>query len=177
MVLGKKSFIRCAVVASALWATVACAEDNQAKAVISDIVNTQGQSVGTLTMMQGTEGVIINIKAEHLPPGYHGMHFHAVGDCSGDGFKSAKGHVMPSGKPHGFLNSKGPHEGNLPNLVVASDGTAEVELYSQMVSLEGGAANLLDEDGSTLIIHTNRDDYSSQPIGGAGGRVACAVIK
>ena len=35
---------------------------------------------------------------------------------------------------------------------------------------------LMDEDGSALIIHEAEDDHISQPIGGAGGRVACAVI-
>ena len=56
------------------------------------------------------------------------------------------------------------------------DGTVEVELYSQLVSLTEGRANLLDADGSSLIIHENPDDHTSQPIGGAGGRIACAVI-
>ena len=106
------------------------------------------------------------------------MHFHKVGDCSDlAAFKSAGGHVDPHTKPHGFLNPNGPHEGNLPNLVVGSDGKAEVELYSEMVSLVSGPANLFDEDGSALIIHINRDDHMSQPIGGSGGRIACAVIK
>jgi len=39
------------------------------------------------------------------------------------------------------------------------------------------SADLLDEDGTALIIHENRDDHLTQPIGGAGARVACAVIK
>jgi len=92
-------------------------------------------------------------------------------------FKTAEGHIDPDKKPHGFLNLKGPHEGNLPNLIVGSDGTAEVELYSQLVSFKGGKAALFDEDGSSLIIHTNPDDHDTQPIGGAGGRVACASLK
>jgi len=86
------------------------------------------------------------------------------------------GHVMPHGKPHGFMNSGGPHAGNLPNLIVRKDGTALVELYSGLVSLTDGPANLLDADGATLIIHENEDDHDTQPIGGAGGRVACGVI-
>ena len=144
----------------------------------ADIINNSGITIGTVQVEQGHKGVLVNIQAEALPPGYHGMHFHAVGDCSDLAeFKSAGGHVNPFDTPHGFLNPDGPHEGNLPNLVVAADGTVEVELYSDLVELESGAAKLLDDDGTALIIHTDKDDHYSQPIGGSGGRIACAVIK
>ncbi|MCX4026637.1 superoxide dismutase family protein [Endozoicomonas sp. SM1973] len=142
------------------------------------IINNQGKTIGNVAIKQGTEGVLINIKAKGLPPGYHGMHFHRKGDCSDLAtFKSAEGHIDPHKKPHGYLNPKGPHEGNLPNLIVSQDGSVEVELYSHMVQLKEGPAKLLDEDGSALIIHANKDDHTSQPIGGSGGRLACAIIK
>lgn len=151
---------------------------DQHDSVTETIVNNSGQSIGEVFITQGTEGVLINIKVTGLPPGYHGMHFHTVADCSDhDHFKNAKGHIDPHKKPHGYLNPDGPHEGNLPNLIVAKDGSVEVELYSEMVSLKDGEARLLDEDGSALIIHANRDDHTSQPIGGSGGRLACAEIK
>jgi superoxide dismutase, Cu-Zn family len=41
----------------------------------------------------------------------------------------------------------------------------------------GGKMSLKDADGSSLVIHANADDGLTQPIGGAGDRVACAVIK
>jgi Cu-Zn family superoxide dismutase len=144
----------------------------------AELIDNSGTAIGTVQVEQAHKGVLINLKAKDLPPGYHGMHFHAVGDCSDlAAFKSAGGHVNPFDTPHGFRNPEGPHEGNLPNLVVAADGTVEVELYSDLVSLEAGAANLLDEDGTALIIHTDKDDHYSQPIGGSGGRIACAVIQ
>lgn len=144
----------------------------------ADLTDNSGKTIGTVLVEQGHKGVLINLKAKDLPPGYHGMHFHAVGDCSDlNAFKSAGGHVNPFDMPHGFRNPDGPHEGNLPNLVVADDGTVEVELYSDLVELDSGPAKLLDNDGTALIIHTNQDDHYSQPIGGSGGRIACAVIK
>ena len=147
-------------------------------AITSDIINNKGKKVGRITLTQGTEGVIVNIKASKLPAGYHGMHFHSVADCSDKAsFKKSKGHVNPDNKPHGFKNSQGPHEGNLPNLIVAKNGKVEVELYTQMISLTSGSANLLDKDGSALIIHIDKDDHTSQPIGGSGSRIACAEIK
>lgn len=150
--------------------------DGKAKA---DIINNDGRSIGSATFVQGTNGVLITIRVTNLTPGRHGMHFHNVGDCSDskDGFKKAGGHIAPTGKPHGYLNPDGPHEGNLPNLIVGEDGVAEVELYTQLVTVSGGAAALLDKNGSALIIHENPDDHMTQPIGGAAARIACGVIK
>jgi Cu-Zn family superoxide dismutase len=148
------------------------------KTATSELINNQGERVGTLTLTQGTAGVLITLRVSGLPPGYHGMHFHAMADCSDHAaFKKAGGHVDPHKKPHGFLHPGGPHEGNLPNLIVDQGGKAELELYTQMVSLEQDPAKLLDEDGSSLIIHANRDDHRSQPIGGSGDRIACAAVK
>ncbi|MGB3311510.1 MAG: superoxide dismutase family protein [Nodosilinea sp.] len=144
----------------------------------ADLIDNSGKTIGMVQVEQGHKGVLIDLKAKDLPPGYHGMHFHTVGDCSNlESFKSAGGHVNPFNMPHGFRNPDGPHEGNLPNLVVANDGTVAVELYSDLVELDSGPAKLLDDDGTALIIHTNKDDHYSQPIGGSGGRIACAVIE
>ena len=54
---------------------------------------------------------------------------------------------------------------------------AEVFTSHARLSQNGPGQWLLDADGSALVIHANADDHSSQPIGGAGDRVACAVIK
>lgn len=151
----------------------------------SDIIDNAGENIGVAQYTQGAEGVLIEITAEGLPAGKHGMHFHEVGTCADhDHFKMAKGHIMPTGKPHGFLNKDGgPHEGNLPNLIVHEDGSVHVELYSKMVSLNGRKGEwgdqpaLLDDDGSVLMVHINEDDHKTQPIGGAGARIACGVVK
>lgn len=144
-----------------------------------DLLNRKGDRAGSALLYQGTDGVLIRIAVSGLEPGVHGMHFHAAGTCDdpAEGFKATGGHVMPLGKPHGYMNPDGPHAGNLPNLIVHADGTAVVELHTHLVSLTDGPAALLDEDGSTLIIHENEDDHLTQPIGGAGGRVACGVVQ
>ena len=38
------------------------------------------------------------------------------------------------------------------------------------------AEMLMDDDGSAIVVHENPDDHVTQPIGGAGGRVACGVL-
>ena len=158
----------------------AFAADHIGEKAHSVILNNQGEDIGQAQYTQGSEGVLVEIKLDGLPAGKLGMHFHEVGSCEDhEQFKMAKGHIMPIGKPHGYLHPEGPHEGNLPNLIVYEDGSAHVELYTELVSLSGrgGKVALLDDNGSVLMIHINEDDHATQPIGGAGARIACGVIK
>ena len=145
----------------------------------STIINQQGDTIGEALYRQGRHGLLIEIQVAGLPPGMHGMHFHAVGVCNDTfNFKHSGGHIMTEGKPHGYLHMQGPHEGNLPNLIVHADGTAHVELYTELVSLHGhnGSLQLLDDDRSALVIHRDPDDHHSQPIGNSGPRIACGVV-
>ena len=116
------------------------------------------------------------IRAGGLAPGWHALQFHAVGDCSDAGtFERAKGHVNHDGGKHGFLNPEGPDEGDLPNVYANPDGSANAEVWTDTpLNGEGG---LRDRDGSALIVHAGEDDHTTQPIGNAGARVACTVIK
>ena len=144
------------------------------------IINSDGDKIGGFILTQGNEGVLLEIKLSGLKTGKHGMHIHESGTCDySDNFNSAKGHVMQKGKPHGFLNINGPHAGNLPNLIVDKHGDAHVELYTQLLSLNGlgKLPSLFDEDGASLVIHETEDDHFSQPIGGSGKRVACGIIQ
>ncbi len=154
-------------------ATVALAEP-----VEINIIGGEGTSIGTATLRDAPTGVLMRIEIgeDGLEPGWHGMHLHAVGDCSDVGiFKLSKGHINFDGKEHGLLNEKGPDNADLPNIHANDDGTANAEVFTTLVTLSG-ERGLLDEDGSALVIHANPDDHMSQPIGGAGGRVACGVI-
>ncbi len=146
------------------------------------IVGVDGRPVGLLTLAEGPRGVLVRINtfAGMLPPGWHGVHFHAVGDCSARGFASAAAHAGHTDRTdHGLLADGGPEPGDLPNLLVPSaQQGAAVEFFSPFVTLGTvrGRTALRDADGSALIIHANPDDHTSQPIGGAGDRIACAVI-
>ncbi|MEM7680204.1 MAG: superoxide dismutase family protein [Pseudomonadota bacterium] len=150
---------------------------HQAASAHAHVLNNKGEEIGHADFKEATGGVLMHVTVEGLPPGLHGMHFHEVGDCSDhEHFKEAGGHIEHE-KPHGYLHPNGPHAGNLPNLIVHEDGTAKVELYTNLVSMQGGEHALLDEDGSTLMIHVNEDDHVTQPIGGSGERIACGVIE
>lgn len=139
-----------------------------------------GREIGTVVITDAPNGVLLRIDVRGLPPGWHGMHFHEKGDCSGAAFKAAGSHVHADTPiVHGFLAEGANDAGDLPNLHIDADGNASVELYSTLVSTTGRGDRpaLRDFDGSALVIHANPDDYTTQPIGGAGERIACSLIK
>ena len=143
------------------------------------ILGPKGEAMGAAILTAAPHGVLMRVEAKGLTPGWHGLHFHEKADCSSADFKSAGGHMHDSAPvAHGLLNPDATETGDLPNLFAGGDGVANAEVFSSFVSLSReGRAPLLDLDGSALIIHASPDDHLTQPIGGAGARVACAVIK
>lgn len=143
------------------------------------IINGQGAEIGKATLTQGATGLLIKVEAAGLTPGWHGIHIHATGQCAAP-FTSAGAHINHTAPktPHGLLNAQGPDDGDLPNLYAAADGSAHGEFFTTKarISQDGPGQWLWDADGSALVIHANPDDHNSQPIGGAGDRVACAVL-
>jgi Cu-Zn family superoxide dismutase len=139
--------------------------------------------IGSVAVTQGATGVVVRIIAQGLPStargAWHGVHLHETGNCSSEDFTSSGGHINPSDRQHGLLNAGGPDNADLPNIWVGEDGTIHAELYTSRVSLNGYAdmPALLDEDGSALVIHAGADNMQTQPIGGAGARIACAVLR
>lgn len=140
------------------------------------IMGNVGAEIGKATFTAAPQGVLIRILVPTggLSPGWHGTHLHTVGDCSDTAkFEHAGGHIQTSNTYHGLLYVHGPENGDLPNISVAGDGSASAELYTGLITL----SQLQDGDGSALVIHAQPDDHVSQPIGNAGDRVGCAVIK
>ncbi|HUE79403.1 MAG TPA: superoxide dismutase family protein [Sphingomicrobium sp.] len=136
------------------------------------LVNSAGQSLGSVRMWETPGGVTFRIGAAGLPHGIHGIHVHAVGRCDPPGFATAGGHWNPADTQHGFNNPAGPHRGDLPNITVAANGVLQ-----EAVSLPGASfETMLDADGAALVIHAAADDYATDPSGNSGDRIACAVI-
>lgn len=143
------------------------------------LVGASGARVGRAILTQGPTGLLIRIEAEGLTPGWHGVHIHATGQCDAP-FTSAGAHINHSDPkaPHGLLNAGGPDDGDLPNVFADASGQVRAELFTSRARIaENGPGQWLwDADGSALVIHANADDHASQPIGGAGDRVACGVM-
>jgi len=137
-----------------------------------------GADLGKVTVVDAPKGVLLRVEAKGLTPGWHAIHFHEKGACTDDKFASAGSHVHGEGTViHGLLRADATDFGDLPNIFAQADGTATAEIYSTLVTVKGAGAKLLDDDGASVVIHGNPDDYSSLPVGNAGPRLACAVIK
>jgi superoxide dismutase, Cu-Zn family len=143
------------------------------------LVNANGQSTGSVRAWQTPGGVTFRILASGLPHGIHGIHVHAVGRCDAPTFETAGGHWNPAGRKHGTNNPAGPHAGDLPNVDVASNGvlSTTVTLAGASLTGMGNAGTVLDADGAALVLHAKADDYSTDPSGNSGARIACAVIQ
>lgn len=137
---------------------------------------TDGQQIGSATLIGTPHGVLVQASLEGFPPGTHAFHLHQTGSCSPD-FTASGGHYNPHGTGHGFFDSAGRHVGDLPNVHVPESGNLEVELFADLATLREGDAALLDDDGSAIVVHQGADDYRTDPAGGGGDRIACAVIQ
>lgn len=132
-----------------------------------------GAPVGRATATDVAGGVRFTIDATGMPPGTHGAHVHMVGRCDAPDFASAGGHWNPTGMKHGAMNPQGPHQGDLPNLVIANDGRGTIAATIPGATL----AALMDADGAAMVIHAQPDDLKTDPSGNSGGRIACGVFQ
>ncbi len=131
---------------------------------------------GTLTLVPMGDGVHITGEVGGLKPGdTRGFHIHEKGDCSAADASSAGGHFNPGAQAHGRSGHGAHHAGDTDNIVADAKRVARIDAHVSGVTLGGGAAN--DIAGRAVIVHAAADDYTSQPTGNAGARVACGVIK
>lgn len=161
--------------AAATLGGAALAQQNPAahpgRAVLMD---SDGGRIGAAALVPTPSGLLIQLDVEGLPAGAHGFHIHETGECDAPAFKSAGGHFAPDGREHGFLNANGPHAGDLPNVYTEEGATrTRADVFADGLTLD----QLLDGDGSAIVIHATVDDYQTDPAGHAGDRLACGVVQ
>ena len=93
-------------------------------------------------------------------------HIHSGGSCSGtaqDPFANAGTHYNPDNLPHPY------HAGDMPPLFCAG-GYAFCAFVTDRFTID-------EIIGKTVIIHSGPDDFTTQPSGNAGSKIACGVIR
>ena len=148
------------------WATV--------KQVVAVLHATAGNKChGTVRFTQEGDAVKVVADIEGLNPGQkHAFHIHQFGDCTSSDGMSAGGHYNPEGHQHGLPEKEMRHAGDLGNLTADNDGKAHYEITVGNISVAGMKNPII---GRGVIVHAKVDD-GSQPVGNAGGRIACGVI-
>jgi len=126
---------------------------------------------GTARFKDVKGGLKVTVTLTGVPGRMHALHVHEFGDCSDSG-KAAGGHYNPKGAPHGHAlkDAKKAHPGDLGNVAV-QDGKVAFTASLPKAALKGKIAVA----GRSIVLHEKEDDFS-QPVGNAGGRIACGVI-
>ncbi len=161
------------VAVGAVLASIAMSACGQS--AVAQVEPTQGNGVtGTVGFEQKGDKVVVEARLAGLAPGAHGFHVHEKGDCSSSDGMSAGGHFNPTSKPHGNPASTEHHVGDMPALVADSAGNATLRAELAPLSVGGGVTDIVDK---AVIVHKDADDYTTQPTGNSGARVACGIIR
>lgn len=171
--------------AMAALATAGCAtrapvdplpEEPMVSSARAELREPGGRIVALSSVSQIGDTMRVRVEASGLAPGIYGVHLHTFGRCDPPSFESAGGHWNPTAREHGRDNPRGQHLGDLPNLMVGTDGRGSFEFSIPGAWISGGRAPLLDADGTAIVIHARADDYRTDPSGNSGARIACGVF-
>ncbi|HEY0281240.1 MAG TPA: superoxide dismutase family protein [Rhizomicrobium sp.] len=142
------------------------------------LIGLDGKPMGRASFRQTAHGVLIEIDLRGLKPGAHAIMIHTTASCDPKKLFTSAGPDLsfePT-KPHGFLAKGGPRAGDLPNQFAHADGTLHAAMITNAFSLGNGKKSIFDRDGASIIVHERADDYTTQPDGNAGPRLACGTI-
>ena len=130
---------------------------------------------GTATFEEKNGTVKFVAKIAGLQPGIHAIHIHEKSDCSAADGSSAGGHWNPTFKKHGKWGEGEYHKGDIGNFTADEKGNGTVTFSTDEWTI-GGEDATKDILGKGLIVHQGADDFTTQPTGNAGARVACTAI-
>ncbi len=143
-----------------------CAKQPDAIAQISG--GTEAPQLSGCVQFYQEEGrVLIVAKISGLPQdsetGFFGFHIHEGRSCSGTDFAGTGSHYSPLGLAHPK------HAGDLPPLLMCH-GNAYLAFRTDRFAVK-------EIVGRTVVIHSDPDDFRSQPAGDAGKKIACGMIR
>lgn len=125
------------------------------------------QLTGCVRFYQECGCVLIEAELSGLPEGnetgFFGFHIHQGESCEGTDFSGTGSHYNPGNQPHPK------HAGDLPPLLACGE--------KAYLSVRIDRFSVQDIIGRTVVVHSDPDDFHSQPAGSAGKKIACGVIK
>ncbi len=130
---------------------------------------------GTATFKEKNGFVTFTAKMSGLTAGVHAIHIHEKADCSAVDATSAGGHWNPTHVKHGKWTDAEHHKGDIGNFTADANGNGTITLKTDQWCIGCGDENK-DVLNKAIIVHANPDDFTSQPTGNAGGRIACSGI-
>lgn len=131
---------------------------------------------GEVTFEEMDGEVMMTAEFSGLDEGEHAIHLHENADCNSMDGTSAGGHWNPTDSPHGEWGAEeGYHKGDIGNFMADAEGNATVEFSTDewCMGCDDDMKNIV---GRAVIVHKGTDDFTSQPSGAAGARVACTGI-
>lgn len=172
----KKILVSCAIITALIIGCKTNNKSNDAKILTVNLEPKSNSTVsGTATFTEKNGKVTFVAKVAGLEPGVHAIHIHEKSDCSAADGSSAGGHWNPTFKKHGKWGSAEYHKGDIGNFTADAKGNGTITLTTDEWCIGCGDANK-DILGKGLIVHQGTDDFTTQPTGNAGGRVACAGL-
>jgi Cu-Zn family superoxide dismutase len=142
----------------------------------AQLAPTEGNTAnGSITLTPLENGVHLSGSILGLAPdGEFGFHIHEKGDCSAPDASSAGGHFNPANAQHGNPAGDTHHAGDMYNVKSDAQGVARIETQAPGATLGSGQPN--DVSGKAVVLHEKADDFTTQPSGDSGARIACGVI-
>lgn len=131
---------------------------------------------GTAVFREENGEVTMEVELSGLTEGTHAIHLHENADCSAEDGTSAGGHWNPTFEDHGeWGDEDGYHRGDIGNFEADSDGNATINFSTDQwcIGCDDNTKNIV---GTAVIVHDGVDDYTSQPSGDAGTRIACGEV-
>jgi Cu-Zn family superoxide dismutase len=123
---------------------------------------------GVATFDEIRDGLLIALDLQGAPPGEH-----AIFVCSGRDCGDPGAHFNPAKAAHGSRRADSHHAGDLGNVFVDANGVGHFEVVCQDLSVHEGTSTVL---GRTLVMFERADDFTTQPTGNAGRKLACGSI-
>ena len=143
---------------------------DKAVAVLQPINGSNVSGVVYFKEEGGTVEVVADVKG--LAPGEHGFHIHTYGDLREKDGSLTDGHYNPTNTKHGGPTTEERHVGDLGNIHALDDSTAQFDQDRFAFTINGVNAIL----GRAVVIHAGKDDFTSQPSGNSGTKIAVGII-